>query len=227
MYCIYQKNNLEKKETAITIIKDPENFISTVSDIVTKAYKINHTVFDLLKDGLITSEHLAIPALVSSTQYEPGYYMVSLGNNNLSLVEKKRNVSGYIISYYSYEIVPVYEWKLLSFEFPVSSEISEEVIPQEEAVTKQEEAVTKQEEAVTNQEKVVIPEQPNEVALTENDLLELDNLVKDIEIVINEDMTKIIEEMSKISEDLDNVLNEERNKIIIELDNLINEMSSC
>lgn len=111
MHCVYQKNHADKREIVITMIKFPENFISTVQGILDETYKIVHVYVESLNDGLIDGHYL---------------YM----NGNKLILVKKSTVTkqGYVYNSTVTITEKIYTWKLLCFEIPISCETKEEVL---------------------------------------------------------------------------------------------------
>ena len=111
MHCVYQKNHTDKREIVITMIKFPENFISTVQGILDETYKIVHVYVESLNDGLID-----------------GHYLYMNGNK-LILVKKSTVIKqGYVYNSTITTTEKIYTWKLLCFEIPISCETKEEVL---------------------------------------------------------------------------------------------------
>jgi len=111
MYCIYQKTYENQIENIISNIKTPDAFLSTVQNIITDIYKINYIVAEN-SDILITGED--------------GFYLLC-ENDEITLVSRKTTLNqGYIYNTTNIQTEPIYLWKLIPFQLPVSSEIVED-----------------------------------------------------------------------------------------------------
>lgn len=129
MYCITQKASQSEftsnvhlgGKIAIAVIKFPDNFIDSVSDIVTKVYKINFTYV----------ENMTASSLESSKDYLEGYYLFLKTPTCLEMYYKKEiSLNRILYVSKSYKVESVYEWELLSFEFQVSCDTKEEILDQ-------------------------------------------------------------------------------------------------
>ena len=119
MYSLYQKSHSEKKEVIVSIIRNKDNFVSSVQNILTNIYKIEHTLVENNDDAL---------KIQTDKNYKPGNYLLN-ANNALVLVTKQEIVRpGYLYNSTANETSKKYTWKLLTIEVPIASEITEETV---------------------------------------------------------------------------------------------------
>jgi hypothetical protein len=129
MYCVYQKTHQNGIENIVSNIKSSDIFVSTVKDIIENIYKIKYVVAE---DG---------DFIVSNSKYEDGYYLLVL-ENNITLYLRKTTVhEGYVYNSTDVSVKPVYSWKLIPFQIPVSSEIIETVDPKQRIIVSDDEDV--------------------------------------------------------------------------------------
>jgi len=206
MYCICEKKYTEsdptKREIAISIIKFPENFTSVVSDIVTKAYKITHTILTETlssSDKSVVAPGGSLDSLKASKDHQIGFYLLTEGKD-LVLVEKKEVVlTGRFYNSHTVTVDRLYKWKLLSFEFPVSCE-TEDIIDTVETVIP-EETLSATSDSIESLETTVSQTLPTE----------------EIEVIANQ--TELVGPTIEI-----NLTQEEINAITAELEKIINEI---
>jgi len=119
MYCVYQKKHNGNQKNVISIIKFPENFIITVSDVIRDIYKLEYTMLEnTTLDDLKNSKNMHIN----------GCYLLN-NANKLMLVNKIETIQkGRIYNSTIVEIVKEYTWELLPFEIPVSTETVVETV---------------------------------------------------------------------------------------------------
>lgn len=165
MHCVYQKNHTDKREIVITMIKFPENFISTIQGILDETYKIVHVYVESLNDGLID-----------------GHYLYMDGNKLILIKKSTITKQGYVYNSTVTVTEKIYTWKLLCFEIPISCETKEEVI--ETIETPVEAIIEKVTETVIEDS---VPEKNIEINAILEDLpqiqFDLDEICKSLETI--------------------------------------------
>lgn len=115
MYCIYQKTHQNGIENIISNIKSSDVFIPSVRYIIDNIYKIKYVVAE---DSNF---------LVSNNKCEDGFYLSYLLENHITLYLRKTSVQcGYVYNSTDVSVEPIYSWKMIPFQIPVSSEITDE-----------------------------------------------------------------------------------------------------